>query len=55
MCGILNFLILVLCCISFQVVVVFGLGQDLLFKSVLGDCGVMRHDFSNCYQFNYFL
>ena len=34
--------------ISFHAVIVFGLGKNLLFKSVLGHCGIVhpRPDFS---------
>ena len=34
-------LILDICGISFHAVIVFGLGKNLLFKSVLGHCGVI--------------
>ena len=36
-------LILDLWGISFHAVVVFDLGKDLLFKSVLGHCGLLMH------------
>ena len=42
-CGGFQFLpILDLCGISFHAVVVFGLGKNLLFKSVLGHCGLLH-------------
>ena len=39
-------LILDLWGISFHAVIVFGLGNNLLFKSVLGHCDSMRNDYS---------
>ena len=35
---------LVLWCISFHAVVAFGLGKNLLFKSILGRCDVSQRD-----------
>ena len=39
-------LILDLLVISFHAVVVFGLGKNLLFKSVLGHCGTAKFSFT---------
>ena len=43
-------LILELWGISFHAVVVFGLGKDLLFKSVLGRCGLQRSIFQTFWK-----
>ena len=49
-------LILDLWGISFHAVVVFGLGKNLLFKSILGRCGSkLLSNFLKCVQLVYFL
>ena len=48
-CGGFQFLLILdLWGISFHAAIVFGLGKNLLFKSVLGHCVLIDYNFSNC-------